>query len=59
MIFYFTGTGNSGYIANEIALFVDSETGIQYFVMNHGNLSCMCPRLDKDGKPMVWGNGYK
>lgn len=34
-----------------IALYVDSETGIEYFVMNTSNCGAICPRLDSNGNP--------
>ena len=40
--------------SHHIGLFVDSETGVEYFVMNSSNAGAICPRLDRDGKPIVY-----
>lgn len=40
---------------HNIGLFVDVETGVEYFVMNRGNAGAICPRVDRDGKPVVMG----
>ena len=45
-------SSNRSYCGNQISLFVDSETGVQYFIINHGHANAICPRYDKDGKPM-------
>lgn len=37
----------------EIDLYVDSETGVQYFVMNTSNAGAICPRYDADGNLYV------
>ena len=37
-----------------IGVFYDSETGVEYFVMNSGNAGAICPRIDKDGKPIIY-----
>lgn len=34
---------------HEVDLCVDTETGVQYFVMNHGNAGAICPRYKADG----------
>ena len=42
----------SDYIAKtEIGLYVDSETGIEYFAAYEGSTIALCPRYDVDGKP--------
>ena len=35
----------------DIQLYIDSETGVEYFVMNTTNCGAIYPRLDIDGKP--------
>lgn len=37
----------------DIQLYIDSETGIEYFVMNTSNCGAICPRLDLNGKPFI------
>ena len=39
---------------HRVGLFYDSETGVEYFVMNCSNAGAICPRIDKDGKPIVY-----
>ena len=34
---------------HSVDLYVDPETGVQYFVMNHGNAGAICPRYNADG----------
>lgn len=36
-----------------IDLYIDTETGVQYFVMNEGVSSAMCPRYNADGSLYV------
>ena len=39
---------------HRVGLFYDNETGVEYFVMNCSNAGAICPRIDKDGKPIVY-----
>ncbi len=58
-----TVNGNSEQIINgqmvrrtdghEVDLYIDSETGVQYFVMYHGNAGAICPRYNADGSLYV------
>ena len=41
-------------MGHRVGLFYDSETGVEYFVMNCSNAGAICPRIDKDGKPIVY-----
>lgn len=36
-----------------VDLYIDSETGVQYFVMYHGNAGAICPRYNADGSLYV------
>lgn len=45
-----TSDGGVGAYTHSIGLFVDEETGVEYFVMNSTNAGAICPRYDKDGK---------
>lgn len=38
---------------HRIGLFIDVETGVEYFVMNSSNAGAICPRLNSNGKPVV------
>lgn len=39
---------------DQISLFVDSKTGVEYFIAGRdGRISAICPRLKEDGKPFV------
>lgn len=38
---------------HEVDLYIDSETGVQYFVMYHGNAGAICPRYNADGSLYV------
>lgn len=37
----------------EIDLLIDTETGVQYFVMNTSNAGAICPRYNADGSLYV------
>ena len=41
------------YNSDLVGLFVDTETGVEYFIITQGVASAICPRLDRDGKPMI------
>lgn len=46
------GKNPSDYISKtEIGLYVDSETGIEYFAAYIGATVAMCPRYDTNGLP--------
>ena len=49
-----SSSGSDKMYAHHIGVFYDSETGVEYFVMNSANAGAMCPRIDKDGKPVVY-----
>ena len=46
-------SGGSRIVLVPVGLFVDTDTGVEYFVMNGGNGGAICPRIDKDGKPVI------
>ena len=37
-----------------IWLFFDNETKVEYFIMNTYDGSAICPRIGKDGKPIIY-----
>lgn len=37
----------------DIDVFIDTETGVQYFVMNTSNAGAICPRYNADGSLYV------
>lgn len=39
---------------HRIGLFIDVETGVKYFVINSSNVGAICPRLNSDGKLVVY-----
>ena len=49
-----SGRDKRGDTSHRVGLFYDSETGVEYFVMNCSNAGAICPRIDKDGKPIVY-----
>lgn len=34
-------------------IWIDAETGVQYFAYNNGSGVGLCPLLDRDGKPLL------
>ena len=46
-------SGNDAFPANVVGLFVDTETNVEYFIMNSGAASAICPRIGKDGRPIL------
>ncbi|MDD6062432.1 MAG: DUF6440 family protein [Oscillospiraceae bacterium] len=38
---------------NQIEIWVDRETGVNYIFRQHGYAGGMTPLLDRDGKPVV------
>ena len=47
------GDRKDGIKGYEVDLYIDSETGVQYFVMNYGNAGAICPRYNADGSLYV------
>lgn len=43
---------------HNVGLFFDTETGVEYFIMNSTNAGAICPRLDRNGNPVVFP-GFK
>ncbi len=43
------GSEKTIYTSHMPGLFVDTETGVNYFVMNCSNAGAICPRFNPDG----------
>ena len=42
-----------GFISNQIEIWVDRQTGVNYLFMQNGNAGGLTPLLDREGKPVV------
>ena len=43
-----------GFAGPSRIVLLDTATGVQYLFVQNGNGAGLCPRLDKDGKPLSW-----